>query len=264
MRSKNRLGRRSGRGRSSRAHIIGVVVSEITSDTAIATARVTENSRNRRPTMPPISRMGMNTAIRDRLIDSTVKPTSRAPSRAACIGAMPASICRHIFSSTTTASSTTKPVAMVSAISDRLLMLKPARYMTPKLPSSDTGTATAGISAARTLRRNSTTTTTTRAIAISSARSTSVIEARMVLVRSIMTSRLMSPGIEARSWGSSSRTRSVVPMMLAPGWRLSTTNTAGRPLAEPAVRTSCTESTTSAMSERRTAAPLRYATMMGA
>ena len=42
------------------------------------------NSRNRRPTMPPISRIGMNTATSDRLIDSTVKPTSRAPWSAAC------------------------------------------------------------------------------------------------------------------------------------------------------------------------------------
>src|SRR3954462_14915319 len=66
---------------------------------------------------------------------------------------MPSSMCRCVFSSTTIASSTTKPVATVSAISDRLLMLKPARYMTEKVPISDTGTATAGMTAARTLRR---------------------------------------------------------------------------------------------------------------
>ena len=65
----------------------------------------------------------MNTAISDRLIDSTVKPTSRAPSSAACRRGMPASIWRVMFSSTTMASSTTKPVAMVSAISDRLFRL---------------------------------------------------------------------------------------------------------------------------------------------
>ena len=67
------------RGRRTRAHIIGVVVSETNSEIRIATDSVTANSRKRRPTMPPMSRMGMNTAMSDRLIDRTVKPTSRTP-----------------------------------------------------------------------------------------------------------------------------------------------------------------------------------------
>ena len=155
--------RAPARGRSSRAHIIGVVVSETTSEIRIAADSVTANSRNSRPTMPPISRIGMNTAISDRLIDSTVKPTSRAPRSAASNGVMPCSMWRDMFSSTTIASSTTKPVAMVSAISERLLSEKPARYMTPKVPISDTGTATLGISVARPLRRNRNTTRITSA-----------------------------------------------------------------------------------------------------
>ena len=114
-------------GRSRRAHIIGVVVSETTSEIRIATDSVTANSRKRRPTMPPISRIGMNTAISDRLIDSTVKPTSRAPCSAASNGAMPSSMWREVFSSTTIASSTTKPVAIVSAISEKLLSREAAQ-----------------------------------------------------------------------------------------------------------------------------------------
>ena len=51
------------------AHIIGVVVSEMTIDTTMAVERVTANSRNRRPTMPPISRIGMKTAISDMLME---------------------------------------------------------------------------------------------------------------------------------------------------------------------------------------------------
>ena len=47
---------------SSSAHIIGVVASETASEIRIATDSVMANSRNRRPTMPPISRIGMNTA----------------------------------------------------------------------------------------------------------------------------------------------------------------------------------------------------------
>ena len=68
------------------AHIMGVVVSETTSEMTIATLRVTANSRNSRPTMPPISRMGMNTAISEMLMESTVKPISREPFSAASIG----------------------------------------------------------------------------------------------------------------------------------------------------------------------------------
>lgn len=59
-----------------------------------------------------------------------------------------------MFSITTMASSTTKPVAMVSAISVRLLMEKPRKYMAAKVPTSDSGTATLGIMVAGTLRRN--------------------------------------------------------------------------------------------------------------
>ena len=61
--------------------------------------------------------------ISDRLIESTVKPTSRAPRNAACMRGMPSSMWREMFSITTIASSTTKPVAMVSAISERMSRL---------------------------------------------------------------------------------------------------------------------------------------------
>ncbi|MNV89885.1 hypothetical protein D3C71_1842170 [compost metagenome] len=54
---------------------------------------------------------------------STVRPTSRMLRRAAGSGRMPCCRWRAVFSTTTMASSTTKPVAMISAISDRLLRL---------------------------------------------------------------------------------------------------------------------------------------------
>ena len=112
--------------------------------------------------IPPMSRMGTKTAMSEMLIETTVKPTSRAPSSAASNGEMPCSMCRDTFSRTTTASSTTKPVAMVRAMSERLSRLYPARYMMPKVPMSETGTATAGIVAARHRRRNRKTTRITR------------------------------------------------------------------------------------------------------
>ena len=69
----------------------GVVVSEIASEMRMASDSVRVNSRNSRPRMPPISRMGRKTAIKDRLIDRTVKPTSRAPIKAARSRGIPAS-----------------------------------------------------------------------------------------------------------------------------------------------------------------------------
>ncbi len=65
------------------AESIGVVVSETTSETMMAAERVTANSRKSRPTMPPISRIGMKTAISEVDMETTVKPISFDPSIAA-------------------------------------------------------------------------------------------------------------------------------------------------------------------------------------
>ena len=107
----------------STAHIMGVVVRETTMEIKIATDNTTANSWNSRPMIPPMSKIGMKTAMSDRLIESTVKAISLAPTRAASRGVKPASMWRVMFSSTTMASSTTKPVAMVSAIKERLFKL---------------------------------------------------------------------------------------------------------------------------------------------
>ena len=71
---------------------MGVVVRETTREIRIAAERVTENSRNKRPTMPPINSSGMKTATRETLMDMTVKVISRAPRNAACKGVSPFSI----------------------------------------------------------------------------------------------------------------------------------------------------------------------------
>ena len=52
----------------------------------MAKASVTENSRNSRPTMPPMNSSGMKAAISDTEIDTTVKPICLAPRKAARIG----------------------------------------------------------------------------------------------------------------------------------------------------------------------------------
>jgi hypothetical protein len=78
------------------------------------------NSWNTRPTTPPMKNTGMNTATSEIVIDRIVKVISREPLSAASMGVRPASVCRTMFSSITIASSTTKPTASVSAISDTL------------------------------------------------------------------------------------------------------------------------------------------------
>ena len=103
-----------------RLHAIGVSVSDTKPDTSTATPMVTANSCSRRPTTPPMNSTGMKTAASESVIDMMVKPISRAPVRAASMRGMPSSMWRTMFSSITTASSTTKPTHSVSAMSEMM------------------------------------------------------------------------------------------------------------------------------------------------
>ena len=99
-----------------------------------------------------------------------------------------------MFSIMTIASSTTKPVAIVSAISVRMLSEKPARYITPKVPISESGTAMLGMIVAATLRRKRNVTRTTSPTAKMSSCCTERTEARMLCVRSVNTSSWTAAG----------------------------------------------------------------------
>ena len=70
-----------------------------------------------------MKKIGMNTATSDSEIDRIVKPISRDPMIAALNGSIPPSTWRTMFSSITTASSTTRPTASVIASSEMLSML---------------------------------------------------------------------------------------------------------------------------------------------
>ena len=78
--SRRAGGRGSARLRAGAAgswtHIIGVRVSEMMADMMIVTARVTANSRNRRPTMSPMNSSGISTAISETVSETMVKPIS--------------------------------------------------------------------------------------------------------------------------------------------------------------------------------------------
>ena len=62
----------------------------------------------------------MKTAASESVIDRIVNPISLAPIRAASRRPLPSSMWRTMFSSMTTASSTTKPTQRVSAISEMM------------------------------------------------------------------------------------------------------------------------------------------------
>ena len=69
--------------RRNRLHSIGVSVIDTTPEMRIAAVIVTANSRNSRPRMPPMNRIGMNTAASDVVIVRIVKPISFEPLSAA-------------------------------------------------------------------------------------------------------------------------------------------------------------------------------------
>ncbi len=162
-----------------------------------------------------------------------------------------------MFSIMTIASSTTKPVAMVSAMIDRLLRLKPARYITASVPTSDSGTERLGMMVARQSPRNRKITPTTRSTAKLSSICTSCTEARMVSVLSVRIVTSSEGGSVSRSWGRSALMLSTTAMTLAPGWRWTSMMTACVVLAQAISRLFSCVADTDATSDRRTAAPLR-------
>ena len=134
--------------RRKRLHSIGVRVIDTTPEISTAAVMVTANSRNSRPRMPPMKRIGMKTAASEAVIVTIVKPISFDPFNAASNGVSPFSMWRTMFSSITMASSTTKPVERMSAIIERLLRLKFNNCMTAKVPRIENGSASAGMSVA--------------------------------------------------------------------------------------------------------------------
>ncbi len=98
-----------------------------------------------------------------------------------------------MFSITTIASSTTRPVASVMPNSVSVLIEKPSSLTNANVPISDTGMVIAGISVVRQFWRNRNMTSTTSAIASSSVVTTSRIDSATTVVVSKATS-IFSPG----------------------------------------------------------------------
>ncbi len=207
--------------------------------------------------------IGANTATSDIEMDITVKPTSFEPRSAARKGLSPISSRRTMFSMTTIASSTTKPVETVSAIRERLSSEYPQRYITPNVAINETGAATAGMAVALPLRKKRNVTRITSPMARSRLFSTSRSEARIVSDLSMRKLSSALPGSQEASWGIMALTLSTVSIIFAPGARKIISKIAGLPFATAILRTSCELSTTSATSARRIVRPSFSATING-
>ena len=106
---------------------MGVSVSATNAESTTANAITKPNSEKSRPAVPWKNEIGMNTAASVAVVAMTAKNTCLAPSTAAARAPMPMARWRSMFSSTTMASSTTRPVASTIASSVRMLIEKPAR-----------------------------------------------------------------------------------------------------------------------------------------
>ncbi len=127
--------------------------------------------------VPEKNATGMNTASSTSELATTAPVISFIAAAAPSRGCRPFSLTkRAMFSITTIASSTTRPVARVSPNRVSVLIEKPSAFISAKVPISETGIVMAGISVVRHDCRNRNTTAITSTIEIASVLSTSRID----------------------------------------------------------------------------------------
>src|SRR5688572_4495483 len=102
-----------------------------------------------------LNRMGRNTTTQVAVPANVATPTSFTPASVAFCG-LSGSSCRwrNTLSVTTTALSTSMPMASIIPIIDITLMVRPQKYITAKVTSSDSGTEALTISVVGQCRRN--------------------------------------------------------------------------------------------------------------
>ncbi len=139
-----------------------------------------------------------------------------------------------------------------------LLIEKPNAYIAPQVATSDTGTASDGMTVADAERRNRKITSTTSATAMSSVSCTSTTEARIEIERSLRTSMLIGGrDLGAEAPADRSLTESTTATVLASVWRWMASTTERRSLNQLAILSFSTLSMTRAISSSLTGAPLR-------
>ena len=114
----------------------------------------TANCLNICPVIPPKKDTGTNTAINTKEVATTAPNTSSIEMFVASLGALPSCMCRCVFSSTTIASSTTRPTANTSPNKINKFIENPIPDKKINTPINDTGIAQKGINAALAVPRN--------------------------------------------------------------------------------------------------------------
>ena len=132
-----------------------------------------------------------------------------------------------MFSRTTIASSTTKPIASTSASKVKVLMVNPAKAIMAKVPIKLTGMVMMGMIEARKVRRKTKITKATRTTASMMVWNTFLMERSMNTELSLATLMAMSPGKSAFSRGIISRTPLDNSKGLAVAWRITPAEMAG-------------------------------------
>ena len=108
----------------------GESVSATRPDTTTAAASVIANSRNSEPVSPPWKAMGVYTVASVMVMAMMGPRSSRAPNKAASMRFLPSRTCRSMFSTTTMASSTTRPTDSTMARMVSRFRLKPKAIIT--------------------------------------------------------------------------------------------------------------------------------------
>ena len=175
-------------------------VSATKEEIATAMASTKPNSANMRPAVPGKKAIGTKTEIKVAVVAKTAKNTCRVPTTAAASGFSPSARFRCMFSTTTMASSTIKPVASTKAKRVRMLMEKPSSQIAATVPINATGIAAAGIKVGRSAPMNKNMIATTTPIAIIRLKITSWTAPRIKCASSeILTSRTSSRRRSRRS-----------------------------------------------------------------
>ena len=117
-----------------RAQKIGMTLIATMYEAAIDNTTASARALNRYLATPNRNMTGKNTMQVVMVEASTGSATSSAPSRAACIGSLPCSRWRLMFSSTTTESSTRRPIARAKPPRVMMLIVEPFRYR-PNAPA---------------------------------------------------------------------------------------------------------------------------------
>src|SRR5205823_9717631 len=134
------------------------------------------------PVIPGRNAVGMKTAESTSATPTTTPETSRIACNVASRGAIPSSIWRSTASTTTMASSTTRPIASTNPKSESVLIENPKSGNNTNVPTNDTGTAQSGIKVARHPCKKMKTTSTTSASASNTVFKISLIPSRTASV----------------------------------------------------------------------------------